>query len=253
MDWFRLYGEFATDPKVQMMSEAMQRRLVMLFCLECSNGIETFHVTERETSIAFALRVTEETLAETKAVFLAKGFINDDWTLSNWDKRQYVSDSSTARVKAHREKKKREAAERETRMKRSSNAPEQNRTDTEETTHITRTSDSPPAVIEDHTVRPRFAITDEWEPNPKSFTAVLHRNGMAGQTFEADQLLEFRSYWISRPDDLKTQAQWEHALAQQLKRQARTQQAQGLSHETGGRTAQRRTRNAHDILTDPNW
>jgi len=126
-------------------------------------------------------------------------------------------------------------------------------TDTEETTHITRTSDSPPAVIEDHTARPRFAITDEWEPNPKSFTAVLHRNGMANQTFHADQLLEFRSYWISRPDDLKTQAQWEHALAQQLKRQARTQQAQGLSHETGGRTDQRRTRNAHDILTDTKW
>ncbi|MCU7218039.1 DUF1376 domain-containing protein [Pseudomonas sp. VE 196-7] len=126
-------------------------------------------------------------------------------------------------------------------------------TDTEETTHTTHASDSPPAVIEDHTTRPRFAITDEWEPDPKTFTAVLFRNGMAGQTFHADQLLEFRSYWISRPDDLKTQAQWEHALAQQLKRQARTQQAQGVTHETGGRTAQRRTRNAHDILTDPNW
>ena len=25
MDWFRLYHEFATDPKVQSMSEAMQR------------------------------------------------------------------------------------------------------------------------------------------------------------------------------------------------------------------------------------
>ncbi|MCK3849959.1 hypothetical protein E4O98_04440 [Pseudomonas sp. W2Jun17] len=241
MDWFRMYGEFATDPKVQMMSEAMQRRLVMLFCLECSNGIETFHVTERETSIAFALRVTEEILAETKAVFLAKGFINDDWTLANWEKRQYVSDSSTARVRAHREKKKKEAEERETRMKRSSNAPEQNRTDTEQKEHT-------------HTAQDKFSLHDAWEPNPKTFTAVLFRNGMANQTFEADQLLEFRSYWISRPDDLKTQAQWEHALAQQLKRQARTQQANGGSpNETGRRVTQGRTRNAHDILTDPNW
>lgn len=214
MDWFRMYGEFATDPKVQMMSEAMQRRLVMLFCLECSNGIETFHVTERETSIAFALRVTEETLVETKAVFLAKGFINDDWTLANWEKRQYVSDSSTARVRAHRDKKKKEAEERETRMKRSSNAPEQNRTDTEQKEHT-------------HTAQTKFSLHDAWEPDPQTFTAVLFRNGMANQTFEADQLLEFRSYWISRPDDLKTQAQWEHALAQQLKRQARTQQANG--------------------------
>ena len=26
MDWFRLYSEFSTDPKVQMMPEALQRR-----------------------------------------------------------------------------------------------------------------------------------------------------------------------------------------------------------------------------------
>lgn len=134
MDWFRLYAEFATDPKVQMMSEAMQRRLVMLFCLQCSNGIETFHETERETAIAFALRVSETDLADTKDVFLKRGFINDDWTLANWDKRQYVSDSSTARVRKHREAKKQAIETSETLPKRSSNAPEQiqNRTDTEQ-------------------------------------------------------------------------------------------------------------------------
>lgn len=105
-----------------------------------------------------------------------------------------------------------------------------------------------------HTAQTKFSLHDAWEPDPQTFTAVLFRNGMANQTFEADQLLEFRSYWISRPDDLKTQAQWEHALAQQLKRQARTQQANGgTPNETGRRTAQSRTRNAHDILTDPDW
>jgi len=134
MDWFRLYAEFATDPKVQMMPEAMQRRLVMLFCLQCSNGIETFHETERETSIAFALRISEDELAETKALFLRKGFINEDWTLRNWSKRQYASDSSTARVRRHREKLKQAAETGETQEKRSSNALEQiqNRTDTEQ-------------------------------------------------------------------------------------------------------------------------
>ena len=105
-----------------------------------------------------------------------------------------------------------------------------------------------------HTAQTKFSLHDDWEPDSTTFTAVLFRNGMANQTFEADQLLEFRSYWISRPDDLKTQAQWEHALAQQLKRQARTQQANGgIPNETGRRTAQSRTRNAHDILTDDNW
>ncbi|WP_256574600.1 DnaT-like ssDNA-binding domain-containing protein [Pseudomonas sp. B15(2017)] len=227
MDWFRLYGEFATDPKVQMMSEAMQRRLVMLFCLECSNGIETFHVTERETSIAFAMRVTEEILAETKAVFLAKGFINDDWTLANWEKRQYVSDSSTARVKAHREKKKKEAAERETRMKRSSNAPEQNRTDTEQ-------KETPPPNAHDaFDSRTKFAMSEDWQPNEKSFPAAMTLNGLAGQVFDQDQFLEFKSFWIASPDDHRTQAKWEHALVQHLKRGMRNDQASGRT--TDGR------------------
>lgn len=132
MEWFRLYAEFATDPKVQMMPEAMQRRLIMLFCLQCSNGIETFHETERETAIAFALRVSDEEMAETKDLFLRRGFINDDWTLVNWNKRQYRSDSSTERVRKHREAKKQAEITDETLPKRSSNALEQNRTDTEQ-------------------------------------------------------------------------------------------------------------------------
>jgi hypothetical protein len=220
MEWFRMYGEFATDPKVQMLSEAMQRRLVMLFCLECGNGIETFHVTERETSIAFALRVTEEILAETKSVFLAKGFINDDWTLANWEKRQYVSDSSTARVRAHREKKKKEAEERETRMKRSSNGLEQNRAE--------QNRDTPPPRVQDaFDSRTKFAMTEDWQPDEKSFAAVLTMNAMANQVFDQDQFLEFKSFWIASPDDHRTQAKWEHALAQHLKRNLRTDQAAG--------------------------
>ncbi|AZW14227.1 hypothetical protein CS344_20145 [Bordetella bronchiseptica] len=132
MDWFRMYAEFATDPKVQMMPEAMQRRLVMLLCLQCGNGIETFHETERESSIAFALRISEAELAETKELFMRKEFINSDWTLRNWDKRQYASDSSTARVRRHREKSKKATETDETFQERSSNALEQNRTDTEQ-------------------------------------------------------------------------------------------------------------------------
>ncbi len=134
MDWFRLYAEFATDPKVQMLPEAMQRRLVMLMCLQCSNGIETFHETERDSSIAFALRISDAELAITKELFMRKEFINSDWTLRNWDKRQYASDSSTARVRRHREKSKQTGETHETLRERSSNAPEQiqNRTDTEQ-------------------------------------------------------------------------------------------------------------------------
>lgn len=96
--WFRLYSEFAHDPKVQMMSEVMQRRYIMILCMRCSNVL----VTLQETEVAFHLRISNEELAETKALFIEKGFIDSRWNLMNWEKRQFASDTSKARVAKHR-------------------------------------------------------------------------------------------------------------------------------------------------------
>ena len=125
--WFRLYSEFAHDPKVQMLSEAMQRRYVMLLCLRCSEVLETLH----ETEIAFQLRLSTDELDETKQLFISKNFIDKHWNLLNWDKRQFVSDSSTMRVAKHREKKKQVSNADETLQKRPSNAIDTD-TDTEQ-------------------------------------------------------------------------------------------------------------------------
>ena len=125
--WFRLYSEFAHDPKVQMLSEAMQRRYVMLLCLRCSEVLETLH----ETEIAFQLRLSTDELDETKQLFISKNFIDKHWNLLNWDKRQFVSDSSTMRVAKHRSKKKQVSNADETLQKRPSNAID---TDTESDT-----------------------------------------------------------------------------------------------------------------------
>ena len=116
--WFRLYSEFAHDPKIQMLSEAMQRRYVMLLCLRCSEVLETLH----ETEIAFQLRLSAQELDDTKQLFIGKKFIDNQWNLLNWDKRQFVSDSSTMRVARHREKKKQDSNSDETLQERPSNA-----------------------------------------------------------------------------------------------------------------------------------
>lgn len=102
MQWFRMYGEFATDPKVQMMSEVLQRRYIMLLCLRCSNG----DVTLQDDEIAFQLRISDFEWEQTKATLQAKGLIDKDGKPANWEKRQYLSDSSAERVSRHREKKK---------------------------------------------------------------------------------------------------------------------------------------------------
>lgn len=118
--WFRLYSEFAFDQKVQMLSEVNQRRLIMLFCLRCSGN-----VTLQDSEVTFQLRISEQEWTETKAIFIDKGFINEANEVLNWDKRQYISDSSTVRVAKHREKKKQESNVTVT-------PPEQNKTETEQ-------------------------------------------------------------------------------------------------------------------------
>ena len=97
--WFRMYSEFADDPKVQMMSEADQRRLLMIFCLRCKEPLETL----LETEIAFHLRITPLELGVSKSIFIEKGFIDEKWCVLNWDRRQFVSDSSTERVRRFRQ------------------------------------------------------------------------------------------------------------------------------------------------------
>lgn len=122
-----MYSEFANDPKVQMLSEAMQRRLIMLFCLRCSDVT----VTASDEEIAFQLRISMADLDETKTLFVSKGFVTKSWEIRNWDKRQFRSDSSAERTRAYREKKRDDVV---TSQKRPSDAldTEQNRTDTEQ-------------------------------------------------------------------------------------------------------------------------
>lgn len=98
--WLRLYAEFATDPKVQMLSEADQRRFVMLLCLRCCNGDETL----RDEEVAFQLRISTDEWAQTKQRLLERRLIGEDSKPRAWNKRQFVSDSSTARVAKHRAK-----------------------------------------------------------------------------------------------------------------------------------------------------
>lgn len=108
--WFRLYAEFAHDPKVQMLSEAMQRRYVMLLCFKCNESVTRYGcvtVTEYENQLCFSMRISEQELQETKSQFISKGFIDDEWNLLNWDKRQKRSDidvSGAERQRKYREK-----------------------------------------------------------------------------------------------------------------------------------------------------
>jgi hypothetical protein len=95
-----MYAEFATDTKVQSMDETLQRRFIMFLCLHCAGEFERLDDDE----LAFALRIGADELVRTKDVFTRKGFLDVDGKIRNWNKRQFKSDSSTERVREHRER-----------------------------------------------------------------------------------------------------------------------------------------------------
>ena len=180
--WFRLYSEFAHDPKIQMLSEAMQRRYVMLMCLRCSEVLETLH----ETEIAFQLRLSTEELEQTKQLFISKNFIDKHWNLLNWDKRQFVSDSSTMRVAKHRNKKKQVSNADETLQKRPSNAIDTDTdTDTEQIQKRT-TSVATPSGVSD-SVWQEFKTLRKAKKAPitqRAIDKISEEANLAGWTLE---------------------------------------------------------------------
>ena len=199
--WFRLYSEFAHDPKIQMLSEAMQRRYVMLMCLRCSEVLETLH----ETEIAFQLRLSTDELDETKKLFISKNFIDKHWNLLNWDKRQFVSDSSTMRVAKHRNKKKQVSNADETLQKRPSNAIDTD-TDTEQIQKRT-TSVATPSGVSD-SVWQEFKTLRKAKKAPitqRAIDKISEEANLAGWTLE--KALEecivrgwqaFKAEWVAK-------------------------------------------------------
>ena len=201
--WFRLYSEFAHDPKIQMLSEAMQRRYVMLMCLRCSETLETLH----ETEIAFQLRLSEAELIETKQLFISKNFIDKQWNLLNWDKRQFVSDSSTMRVAKHRQKKKQESNVDETLQKRQSNAIDTDTdtdTDKKQIQRSKATSVACPPDVDQQ-------IWDDWKQLRKAKKAPVTEtvvDGARKESIKANMSLnDFLAVWCSRGSQ-GLQADW---------------------------------------------
>lgn len=221
--WFRMYAEFAFDPKVQMLSETLQRRYIMLLCLRCnanSNDNVTLHETLTDENIAFQLRISLEEWQETKHIFLSKNLIDEHNVPVNWDKRQYVSDSSAERVRRYREKKKQGCNVTVT--------PPDTEADTDtDTEYISTTTAMPePSFYE------KFIMHPDWSPKGKSWDKYIKINGLTaeevtGDVFK-DSIREFISHWITTPKPY-TQNQWQHKLAQAIVKKRRFAEAENAT------------------------
>ncbi len=104
--WFRFYHEFVDDPKVREMTVQNRYRLVGLFCLQCK-GILTLL---SESEIACALECSTKALRATKKVFIEKGFIDEEWNVIHWEKRQCMETDAARRMRESRERRRNRCA-----------------------------------------------------------------------------------------------------------------------------------------------
>lgn len=132
LPWLRLYTEYATDPKIQILAFDDQRHFVMLLCLKGNGTLdcETPSDSYRERLIAKALGLDASTASEAKRRLLEGGLITADWNPCKWAGRQCPSDHDGAeRQKRYRESKKRDSDEAVTTALRDSDAIDKKRLD----------------------------------------------------------------------------------------------------------------------------
>lgn len=72
-----------------------------------------------------------------------------------------------------------------------------------------------------------FAMTEDWQPG-ENFTEKIKSLFIKPESFTPQMLAEFVGYWSGYPGRGHSQAQWEHKLAQSIKKQS----LEGASNET---------------------
>jgi hypothetical protein len=106
LPWFRMYAEFVGDPVIQSLAFEDQRHYVMLLCLKCDGVLDRpIQASARDRIIFRALGLDPVSASEAKRRLSEVGLIDKNWQIAAWDKRQYVSDVSTQRVRKCRKNK----------------------------------------------------------------------------------------------------------------------------------------------------
>jgi hypothetical protein len=100
MQWFRMYGEFATDPIVRMLSFEDQRHFVVVLCLKSQGALDKDYPTPeiRRAVLSQMIGLSAEATSGESALDAANarlrklGLIDESWQPKNWEKRQFRSD-----------------------------------------------------------------------------------------------------------------------------------------------------------------
>lgn len=105
--WLRLYHDFITDEKIVQLAFEDQRHYIGILILKSNGTLDRSKNTNPDLLnkiVAQSLWISHDAIREVKNRLMQVNLIDEAWQPLGWDKRQFVSDNSTERVKRHREK-----------------------------------------------------------------------------------------------------------------------------------------------------
>lgn len=191
MPWFRYYSEVPRDRKLERAAAAAEvSKLTMIgawsviLCLANDSPIRgkllvTFQERFTVTDLVTECETDPETMQKIIDALIRYEMLEIDkegvFTVKNWDKRQFESDSSTERVRKHRENKRKQ--EGETLQKRSGNGPE---TETESDIKQEKESLSSGVLAPLSEAFDKFSGLPTFSPNPREYVDGLEKMNAAG-------------------------------------------------------------------------
>ena len=102
--WLRLWAEAVDDDKLRLLDFGDRWQFIAMLCLKAQGVLddEDFERRQRKIAVKLGLTVTEcETVMKR---LVTAGLLSESWNPTNWNKRQFRSDSSTSRVRAFRKR-----------------------------------------------------------------------------------------------------------------------------------------------------
>lgn len=140
MQWFRMYGEFLTDPLVRLLSFEDQRHFIGALCMKCLGVLDKEYATEdvRRQVLSSLLGLSASAASASISAFdqanerlRTLGLVDEHWQPLNWEKRQFPSDHSDP-TGAERQRRYRDRQKTVTPVTRDVTALEQSRTEQKE-------------------------------------------------------------------------------------------------------------------------
>ena len=104
--WFRMYSDFMFDEKIEFLAFEDQRHYVFLLCMKNSGLVDKEYTQPGmlDRVVSKRLGLYGEAFESAKKRLVESGLIDYKFQPIAWDKRQFLSDSSTDRVQAYRER-----------------------------------------------------------------------------------------------------------------------------------------------------